>query len=90
MNDRLRGFGGSDVYTLIVGPDKEILSVPKDILIQISHFNTALRSGQFVESQDKAFNLPGNDPKAVADVIFFTYHGQVDYIDIDPEQGLTL
>ena len=47
MKIPLRDFGGEEVYELIVGIEKEVLPVQKDILLQISYFRTALISGQF-------------------------------------------
>lgn len=77
MNDRLRGFGGTDVFTLVVGPTKERLSVPKDILTQIPHFRIALSSGDFAESHSKRFELLEDSPKAIADIIYFTHSGRI-------------
>lgn len=77
MDDRLRGFGGLDVYTLLVGQgeDAEALSIPKNILLPIPFFKTALQSGAFQESTTKTFELPEEDPVVVADVIFWSYTG---------------
>lgn len=81
MNDTLRGFGGNEIFTLTVGSNKQILSVQKAILMQVPYFKAALNSGQFVESQKNVFDLPEDNPKAVADVLFFVYSGHLDHFD---------
>lgn len=79
MADPYHGFGSPDVFTLNIGPsqNQKQLMVPRDILTRIPYFETALRSGSFTESSEKTFNLTNDDPRAVADVIHFSYTGIV-------------
>lgn len=77
--DPYHGFGSSEIFTLIIGRGQEEkpLMVQRDILVQIPYFESALRSGNFPESQEKVFKLPEDDARAVADVIHFVYTGRV-------------
>lgn len=84
MQDILHGFGSTEVFTLIVGPNKEKLLVPKDILTLIPHFKQALSSGLFAESQSKSFQFLELDVRAVADVIYYVHTQTVEKI---PEFG---
>ena len=86
MDERLRGFG-SQTYTLIVGPGKEKLTVQEQILTTIPYFKTALSSSGFRESQTITFDLPEDDPQAVADVLDFTYTGTVAAILFNSEDS---
>jgi len=80
MDDKFRGFC-SETFTLIIGPEAKELFVPKDILVQIPYFNSALSSGQYIESKEKTFKLPEDDPQAVANVIYFVYTNHVKKLD---------
>lgn len=77
MSDPLRGFGGSEVFTLIVGKEKKVLSVPKNILIQIPHFKVALLSGGFAESHSRRFELPEDSPEIIANIVYFTHSQRI-------------
>ena len=83
MDDRLRGFGGN-AYTLKIGQDQEELLVPGNILTLVPYFKKALSSGSFTESTTKTFELPDDDPKAVADVLYYAYTGQVPAVPYHP------
>lgn len=78
--DDLHGFGDPEVYTLVVGDGKQILTVPKAILTRIPFFEKALSSSSFEESSTKTFTLPDDDPQAIADVIYCTYGGDINLI----------
>lgn len=80
MDDKFRGFS-SETFTLIIGPEARKLFVPKDILVQIPYFNGALSCGQYLESKEKTFKLPEDDPQAVANVIYFVYTNHVKKLD---------
>ena len=86
--DRLRGFGG-EIYTLKVGPDEEQLLVPGNILTLVPYFERALSSGSFTESTTKTFELPDDDPKAVADVLYFVHTGRVEALSPFNTLGIT-
>ena len=81
MDDRLRGFDG-EIYTLNVGPEKKVLRVPECMLSTVPYFKTALSSGSFTESKAKTFDLPDDDPKAVADVLYYAYTGHVETLRV--------
>jgi len=72
MDDKFRGFS-SETFTLVVGPEAKQLFVQKNILLQIPYFRSALNSGEYIESKEKTFILPEDDPRVVADVLYFVY-----------------
>lgn len=88
MDDELRGFGGTEVFTLITGPDKQHMSVQKSILLRIPYFRAALSSGIFAESQIKVFDLSAYDAKAIANVLFYVLTGRVERLEY-VERGYT-
>ncbi|KAK5318367.1 hypothetical protein LTR70_005510 [Exophiala xenobiotica] len=53
MDDKFRGFC-SETFTLIIGPKAKKLFVPKDILVQIPYFHSAL-SMQEVDTYVQAY-----------------------------------
>ena len=92
MDDKYRGWD-EETYILSIGPESKQLFVPRKILTQIPYFSSALKSGNFVESEKKTFHLPDDDAQAVADVLFFTYTGKVEELpgaqDDDPDPEVT-
>ena len=76
MPTKFRGFG-SDVFLLRVGSEQTELKIQRDILTQIPYFAKALSSNAFSESVELTFNLPDDDPSAVAEVLWFVLVGSV-------------
>ena len=86
MDDDYRGLD-SEIFTLIVGQEQKRLVVQKDILTMIPYFKTALSSGQFTESTNNTFQLPEDNAKAVADVLYSTYTGTVEKLSCQDDEG---
>ena len=85
MDDQFRGFDG-EVYTLNIGPEKKALRVPEGILTSIPYFKTAMSSGSFTETNTMTFDLPEDDPQAVADILYYTYTRNVRPLKIPHHQ----
>ncbi|KAK5946977.1 hypothetical protein PMZ80_001123 [Knufia obscura] len=79
MDTNFRGFA-SENFILNIGKNGTQLKVPQDILTKIPFFANALNGGRFEETKKKVFDLPEDDPQAVADVIYFTYADSVNPI----------
>ncbi|KAK5958811.1 hypothetical protein OHC33_000654 [Knufia fluminis] len=75
----------SELFTIIAGPSKGELHVPKDILTEVPYFEGALRSGRFSESHNKTFILPDDDPDAISEVFYSSYGDQVSKASKLPE-----
>ena len=82
-------YGGWDeeTFTLIIGPEGKRLFVPRKIVLNIPYFASALKSGAFIEFESRTFNLPDDDAKALADVLYFTYTGEVKKSSIQYSTG---
>ncbi|KAK5094067.1 hypothetical protein LTR70_005509 [Exophiala xenobiotica] len=65
------------------------LKVQRDILTQIPYFAKAFSSNAFSESVELTFNLPDDDPSAVAEVLWFVLVGSVPPIMTDESSDST-
>lgn len=80
MNTTKRYFGCPDVFTLIVGEEKEELYVPRTILEQIPFFIKALEGNQYKEAKEKVFTFPEDDHETLADLLHLVVTGDVPQI----------
>lgn len=87
MDDSLQYFGSEDIFTLIVGQERKKLYASRPVLQQIPFFDNALKGNHFKEAKNKTFELPEDQPKAVADLLYFVFANHVRAVDCE-EQGV--
>lgn len=71
----------SDIVNIQAGPESQVLSAHKDILMKVDFFAACLAQDAFRESHTNSIHLPEDDYYTITQVIQFLYAGRLDLLD---------
>jgi len=63
--------------SLVVGEEKRVFIVPKELLYSVSEYFKAALEGNFKEATEQKVELPDDDPEVIERVLLWAYTGKI-------------